>query len=102
MDKYTHNVQIVVTLTATVVHLDTAVLNVSRAAPLQYTATLLQLMLPFTAMDSQYKFNTGSQFNIAFPERRAPGDQSKDRCQDKYTLALSRAAIDDQLVGDVR
>ena len=99
MDKYTHSVQIGVQLTATAVHLDTDVLNASRAVPLQYT-TLLQLMLPFTAMDPEYKSNIGSQFNITFPKRNAPGDQSKAR-RDKYTLALSPAAIDDQQVRDV-
>ena len=74
--------------------------SASRAATLQYIATMSQLMLPFATMDPQYKFNIGSQFYIAFPERKAPGDQSKAR-QDKYTLALSRATIDAQLVRDV-
>ena len=95
MDKYTHSVWIGVTLTATSVHLDTAVPNASRAVTLQYIATVLQLMLSFVALDPPYIFDSGSQFNIA------PGDQNKVRCRDKYTLALSRATIDDQLVGDV-
>ena len=59
IDEYTHSVWIGVTLTATAVHLDTAVLNASRAVPLQYTTTLFQLMLAFSAMDPQYKFNIG-------------------------------------------
>ena len=99
VDKYTHSVQIGVTLTATRVHLDTAVLSASRATHLQYINTIFQLMLPFTAMDLQYKFNIGSQFYIAFPKWNAPGDQSK-ACRDNYTLALSCAAIDDQQIGD--
>ena len=99
-DEYTHSVHIGVTLTATAVHLDTAVPSASRAVTLWYIATVSQLMLPFAALDPQYIFDIGSQFNTAFPERKAPGDQSKDRCRDKYTHALSCAAIDDQLVGD--
>ena len=85
MDKYTHSVRIGVELTATAVLLDavvpTAKLTMSRAETLHYIAIVSRLMLPFAAMDPQYVFDTGSQLNIAFPKRKAPGAQNKNQAE---------------------
>ena len=109
MDDYTHSVSIGVKLTATVVLLDavvpTAELITSRAETLQYVTIVSRLMLPFTVLDPRYVSDTGSQLNITFP-----GEEASDaeictplHClvllpvgfehQDKYTLALSQAAV---------
>ena len=97
MDEYTHSVRIGVQLTATAVLLDvvvpTAKLTTSRAKTLHYITIVSQLILPFAAMDPQYVFNTGSQLNIAFPEKKAPTLHVGFECRDKYTLALSQVAV---------
>ena len=90
MDDYTHSVWIGVELTATAVLLDavvpTAKLTTSRAETLQYIATVSRLMLPFAAMDPRYVSNTGSQLNIAFPDRKAPEAQNKDKAETSTPL----------------
>ena len=83
MDEYTHSVRIGVELTGTAVLLDavvpTAKLTTSRAGTLDYITIVSQLMLPFATMDPRYVSDTGSQLNIAFPKRKAPGAQSKNQ-----------------------
>ena len=90
VDKYTHSVQIGVKLTATTVLLDTVVLTAklitSRAETLQYVAIVSQLMLPFTALDPRYVFECGSQFNVAFPEKEAPGDRNEIKAETSTPL----------------
>ena len=90
VDEYTHSVRIGVELTATTVLLDTAVptakLTTSRAETLQYITTVSRLMLPFATMDPCYVFDTGSQLNIAFPERKAPGAQNKNQAETSIPL----------------
>ena len=90
MGNYTHCVWIGVKLTATAVLLDavvpTARLTTSRAKTVQYIATVTQLMLPFAAMDPQYVFDTGSQLNITFPERKAPRAQNKNKAETSIPL----------------
>ena len=115
MDEYTHGVRIGVKLTATVVLLDTVVLTAelitSRAETLQYVTTVSRLMLPFAALDPRYVFDTGSQLNVAFPGEEASGNWTRVKAEtsiplhcllllpvgfehrDKYTLALSQAAV---------
>ena len=97
-DEYTHSVQIGVKLTATAVLLDAVVpiakLTTSRAETLQYIATVSQLMLRFVTMDPRYVFDTGSQLNTAFPERKASGAHSENQAETStvsccYTLDLS-------------
>ena len=74
VNEYTHSIRINVTLTATVVHLDTVVPSTSRTEILWYIVTVPQI---------------NATMNITFPEGEAPWKLELSRCRDKYTLALS-------------